>query len=52
MEEEKLIMEEAPPDDSTFFQGEPARKESDDAQGIEPFPIAQMIQEASINERE
>lgn len=48
---EKLIMEEAPPDDSTYYDAEPSPKEkTEDAQGIEPFPFAMEIKEASINE--
>lgn len=49
--EEKLIIEEAPPDTSTYFEGEPAvKEEGHDAEGIEPFPFINAIMEARNNE--
>ncbi len=45
--EEKLIVEEAPPDTSTYFEGKSVvEKESKDAQGIEQFPFVEAIKEA------
>lgn len=44
--EERIIMEEAPPDDSTYFDAEPAQKEkTEDEQGIEKFPFAMTMKE-------
>lgn len=50
-EEEKLIVEEAPPDDSTYFDGEPAvKEEGQNPQGIEEFPFAEMMKEMKLYE--
>ena len=51
MEEEKLIREKAPPDDSTYFEGEPAvKEEGNNPQGIEEFPFAEMMKEMKLYE--
>ena len=49
--EEKLLIEEAPPDNSTYFEGEPASNEkSPDAEGIEEFPFVYAIRRENENE--
>lgn len=51
MEEEKLIVEKAPPDDSTYIEGEPAaREEGQDVEGVEEFPFVEMIKEMKLYE--
>lgn len=49
--EEKFIVEKAPLDSSTYFEGEPAAKEEgQDAGGIGTFPFVNTVMEAGLNE--
>lgn len=51
MEEGKIIIEKAPPDDSTYIEGEPAvKEEGQNAEGVEEFPFAEMIKEMKLYE--
>lgn len=48
--EDKLIVEKAPPDTSTYLEGEPAvKEEGQDVGGIETFPFVDEITEARLD---